>query len=268
MLTIIKKIRSHLNRPSFIEPRFLIIGCQKCGTTSLYNYLIQHPHVSAATKKEIHFFDSNYHKGYAWYKRHFPEPKSKKKSLITGEATPYYILHPHAPARVKATLPDTKLILMLRDPVERAFSHYKHHVKFKVEPLAFDEAIKAESERLDGEWDKMIRDQSYNSYNIQMYSYLTRGVYVTQLERWLAHFPREQVLLLQSEEFFTNPEKAYLETLHFLGLPDHQLDTYQKFNPGKNESISPAARRYLIDYFKPYNERLFRLIRKDFSWQA
>ena len=230
MLTVLKKIRSLFHRRFYTKPRFLIIGCQKCGTTSLYNYLIQHPQVIPASKKEIHYFDSNYHRGATWYKKHFPVDAPKKNPPITGEATPYYILHPHVPARVKAALPDVKLILMLRDPVERAFSHYKHHVKFDIEPLTFEAAIEAEAERLNGEWNKMLQDENYASYNLQMYSYLARGVYVTQLERWWAHFPKEQLLLLQSEDFFANPENAYLETLDFLGLARHQLATYRTFN--------------------------------------
>ncbi len=257
----------HLDK-RILKPRFLIIGCPRCGTTSLYTFLIQHPDGLSASKKEIHFFDTNYDKGNNWYKKHFTitEGSERKKDLITGEATPYYVFHPHAPYRVKKTLPDAKLIVMLRDPVERAFSHYKHHFKLKVEPLRFEEAIRVESERIAGEWDKMLQDKNYDSYALQMFSYLARGVYVDQLKRWFGHFPREQILVLQSEDFFDNPEKIFLQILRFLGLPDHKLISYKKFNANGSESIPNGIRQDLINYFKPHNERLYKLIGKKFSW--
>jgi hypothetical protein len=265
-----KTIFSFLKRPKFLEPSFLIIGCQKCGTTSLYNYLIQHPNVAAAKKKEIHFFDFHYGHGYEWYKKHFPAPNGSKdnKRLITGEATPYYVFHPHVPSRAKESLPNIKLILLLRDPVERAFSHYKYHVKLNIEPLSFEEAVKTETERTAGEWEKMLRDGRYQSYNLQMYSYLARGVYFSQLERWFAHFPREQILLLKSEELFNNPERVFSDAVHFLDLPDHRLESYKKFNPSKIDSIPISTQQYLRNYFRPHNYRLYELIGRDLAWPA
>jgi len=252
-----------------MKPRFLIIGSQRCGTTSLYNYLIQHPNIISASKKEIHYFDTNYDKGNKWYNKHFITMKEskRKKYFITGEATPYYFFHPHAPSRVRKTLPDVRLIVMLRDPGERTFSHYKHHVKLKAESLRFEEAIKLESQRIAGEWDKMLQDKNYNSYNLQMFSYLVRGVYVDQLKRWFEHFPKEQFLVLKSEDFFNNPEDNFLKTLHFLGLPDYKLTAYEKFNSNGNEPMSDSIRRYLTHYFKPHDERLRKLIGENFSWE-
>jgi hypothetical protein len=255
-------------RDLFLNPSFLIIGSQKCGTTSLYNYLAQHPNIIAAAKKEIHFFDCNYDKGYRWYKSHFCETNKHrdKKNVIAGEATPYYIFHPHAPTRVKKTLPGVKLIVMLRNPVERAFSHYKHHVKYKVEPLSFIAAIKAESERLAGELNKMIQNENYQSYNLQMFSYLHRGVYVDQLKRWFAYFSKEQFLILKSEDFFAEPENNFAKTLRFLGLPEYKLMHYKKFNPSQAFSMDNSTREYLINYFRPYNENLYELLGLDFGW--
>lgn len=263
-----KKISAQLNGEIFLEPSFLIIGGQKCGTTSLYNYLIQHPNLIAASKKEIHFFSTNYDKGDEWYKSHFPRTKAfgNKTDVITGEATPYYIFHPHSPARVSKTLPHVKIIVMLRDPVERAFSHYKHHVKLKVEPLTFANAIKAEPERLMDELDKMVQDESYDSYYLQMYSYLARGVYVDQLKRWLDYYPKEQFLILQSEDFFRDPAGTFMKTLQFLGLPEFKLMSYKKFNASQVSSIDQSMREYLTNYFRPYNEDLYELLGSDFDW--
>lgn len=270
MLGVLKrKIIVRATSGPFEKPSFLIIGGQKCGTTSLYNYLIQHPKLMAASKKEIHFFDSNYDKGYEWYKGHFSATYKFRveTDVITGEATPYYIFHPRVPARVRKTLPNVKLIVMLRDPVERAFSHFKHHVKYKEEPLSFVEAIKAESKRLMGEWDKMVQNDNYNSCNLQMFSYMTRGVYVCQLKRWLEYFPKEQFLILPSEDFFRDPEVNFLKTLRFLGLPEYKLMSYKKFNASQVASMDKRIREYLINYFKPYNEELYELLGLDFGWQ-
>ena len=156
---------------------------------------------------------------------------------------------------------------MLRDPVERAFSHYKHHVKHKVEPLTFADAIKAEPERLMCEWDKMVKNEDYDSYNLQMYSYLARGVYVDQLKRWLDYFPREQFLILQSEDFFRNPSYNYLKSLEFLGLPEYKLSTYRSFNASHRSSMDKSMREYLTNYFRPYNEELYELLGLDYGWQ-
>src|SRR2546423_13513556 len=116
-----------------IIPDFLIIGGQKCGTTSLYYYLIEHPNIAPAVRKQMHFFDNRFKKGFGWYKSNFPTIFSKwyktflhKQKFVSGEATPYYLFHPLAASRVHQFLPDVKLIVLLRNPVNRAYSHYNH----------------------------------------------------------------------------------------------------------------------------------------------
>jgi hypothetical protein len=163
-------------------PRFIIIGAQRCGTTSLYSYLIGHPYVASALQKEIHFFDLNFKKGVSWYRTQFPQ--LGEQGFITGEGSPYYIFHPHVPKRIFDTVPRAKLILLLRNPVDRAYSHYHHEVKLGVEPLSFEDAIDREEERLHGQGEKIIADESYYSFNHQHYSYLCRGVYAYQLTVW------------------------------------------------------------------------------------
>src|SRR3990172_222546 len=177
------------------NPDFFIVGAQKCGTTSLYNYLARHPCVLGATKKEIHYFSDLYDEGIGWYKSHFPSLLKKysgilvnRRVLITGEATPFYIFHPHAPERIGKLFPHAKIIMMFRNPVDRAYSHYRYHVKLGAEALSFEDAIAAEPERLADELGKMIADEHYNSYNYKMFSYLKRGIYIEQLRRWLDLF--------------------------------------------------------------------------------
>ena len=159
--------------PLRMMPDFIIIGTQKGGTTSLYRYLIDHPNIAPIYIKEPHYFDIHFHKGIGWYRSHFPTAVEKyyarhveKHDLITGEASPYYLFHPRAPQRVAKTLPKAKLIILLRNPVDRAYSQYQHQLRQPgVEPLSFEEAIAYEEKRLAGEEEKILRDEKYDSFN-------------------------------------------------------------------------------------------------------
>jgi hypothetical protein len=254
-------------------PDFLIIGAQKGGTTSLYSYLCQHPEVVAARTKEVQYFSENFARGSAWYRRHFPVLVSREPQrllgagrLRTGEATPYYLFHPHAPKRVRAGLPRVKLIALLRNPIDRAYSHHRYHVKLGDEVMGFEAAIAAEPERLAGELERMGRDEGYVSDPHRNFSYLARGLYADQLERWLECFPREQLLVIQSERFFADPVAGYRRVIRFLGLSEHELDTYEAANVGSYEDMDPATRARLVDYYQEPNERLYTLLRERFDW--
>ncbi len=206
-------------------PDFLIIGTQKGGTTSLYLYLNEHPNIGGAVIKEIHFFDKNYHLGLSWYRAQFPTPLRKlytrdirKQNYIIGEASPNYIIHPHTPERIAKILPHVKLIALLRNPVERAYSQYRHNVARGYEQLSFADAIEAEEERTREEKEKVLSDEQYNSTVFSRYSYLARGIYVDQLKNWLNFFPEEQLLLLKSEELNSEPTEIFKQTLAFLNV--------------------------------------------------
>ena len=270
--------------PWRLLPSFLIIGTQKGGTTSLYNYLIQHPFVASAFAKEVHFFDNhtcahNFGKGMAWYKSHFEYSlyKSYKKivhqqDLITGEGSPDYLFDPHASRRIAATIPTVKLIVLLRNPVDRAYSHYLHNVRAAYdvgrEMLSFEEAIAQESNRLNGEKQKLLKDETYFSYNYMHYSYLSRGMYAEQLKIWLSLFPQEQIIVLRSEDFFTDPDSIFKQVVDFLDIPTYKLEKYKSYNSrteNKNR-INPVTRERLIEYFKPYNQQLEQLLGINFEW--
>jgi len=169
--------RKKLANKNLQMPDFLIIGAQKCGTTSLYRYLIQHPQIEPAIKKEIHYFDLNYNKPIQWYLNQFPALKTQS-DRITGEATPYYIFHPHAPYRIKEHMPDAKIIVLLRNPVDRAYSHYHYAVERYGETLSFEEALDIENERLAGEMEKFQKNPYYKSRNYRCFSYQKRGIYI------------------------------------------------------------------------------------------
>ena len=175
-------------------PEFIIIGSQRSGTTSLYNYLAGHPYVLPAIVKEVHFFDLAFNNGLNWYRGHFPFTTNGKdgQRIITGEASPYYIFHPHAPGRIARIFPGMKIILLLRNPVDRAFSHYQHEASLGFERLPFDEAVEKESSRLQGEIEKMEQDENYRSFNHQHYSYLSRGIDADQVKTWMKYFPKNR----------------------------------------------------------------------------
>jgi hypothetical protein len=262
-------------------PEFVIIGAQKGGTTFLYQLLSQHPLVEPAASKELHFFDNLFDLGTEWYRRCFPQPKWKNgQRVITGEGTPYYLSHPHAARRTAEVVPQARLIALLRNPVDRAYSHYQMGVRRGYEHLKFEEAIEAEEARLQGERDRMLEDERYDSFEHQRFSYLSRGIYVDQLVRWSEFFSKEQMLVLQSEEFFEHPQAILKVVLTFLDLPhwepedleprgEHDKDKYKRIKRNKGEyadAMDPATRRCLEEYFEPHNKRLYDYLGIDFGW--
>ncbi|MGF1491695.1 MAG: sulfotransferase domain-containing protein [Microcoleaceae cyanobacterium] len=278
------EVYREVTSPLRLEPTFLIIGVQKGGTSSLYEYLIQHAQIAPALVKEVHFFDNhtrahNFGKGMIWYRSHFAYSfqnlfLSAERSLTTGEATPDYLFDPNAPQRVAKYLPSAKLILLLRNPVDRAYSHYLHNVRASAtydpgrEPLSFEDAIAQEDERLKGEQEKLLQDSSYFSYNYSHYSYLSKGIYIKQLEKWLEFFSKEQILILKSEDFFENPPITFAQVLEFLGLQKQALTDYTAYNTREksDSSLSESTRRYLVSHFEPYNQSLYQLTGEDFGW--
>lgn len=252
----VKRADTVLTGNRSVLPSFLIIGTQKGGTTSLYSYLTQHPNVKAAIIKEVHFFDEQYHFGLDWYKTHFPE--SLPEGEITGEASPYYLFHPQVPGRVKQTIPNAKFIVLLRNPIDRAYSHYQMMVRRGMESLPFGEAVRAEHSRLHEEYERMESDPGYNSAICSHFSYLKRGLYNEQLERWFRLFPREQFLILNSEELYERAAECYEKVTDFLGMPEWQLAEYKALHEGGYEKrIDPETFHWLKHYFAPHNRLLF-----------
>jgi hypothetical protein len=172
-------------------PDFIVVGAQKAGTGALRCLMIQHPLILWSSKKEPHFFDLQYNKGAKWYEMLFPERPSSDHLL--GEKSPYYIVHPQVPKRIFSHYPNVKIIMILRNPVSRAYSHYQFNVARNMEKLSFEDAIEAESKRLKGEEKKLQKNPAYRSSKFKHFSYLTRGMYAHQIKRWLKYFPSEQI---------------------------------------------------------------------------
>ena len=259
-------------------PDFLIIGTKRGGTTSLFKYLIQHPEVapifpSIQGIKDVRFFDSNFGKGTLWYRSHFPlrlhrvyAERVKKRRLIAGESTPYYLFHPHAAGRAHQVVPHARLIVLLRNPVDRAYSHYKDEVKTGRETMTFEEAIQQEPMRLKSEWERILDDPNYSSFALEHHSYLAHGIYVDQLKRWLSVFSPDQVAIFWSEDFYEDPANLYRQVLTFLGLAPWELPAYERHNFLPSADMNARTREELTRYFAPHNRRLQELLGVALAW--
>ncbi|WP_307411852.1 sulfotransferase domain-containing protein [Neobacillus ginsengisoli] len=247
-----KSLASHERMPDF-----LIIGAMKCGTTTLYKNLVKHSSIVSARRKELHFFDKDdeFIKGVDWYREQFPllfKKKFKDKSpFITGEASPRYLFIPEVPQRVFEAMPQVKLIVLLRNPVDRAYSHYHHFKRKGLESLSFEEAIKKEENGL--------LDSNINR------NYLARGKYYEQLKRWMNLFSREQFLILKSEDYFRDPIAGINQVCQFLNVQEWNLE-YTKEPSQPYPEMEVGTKERLANYFKPYNEKLYDYLGVNFDW--
>ncbi|MEV4757164.1 sulfotransferase domain-containing protein [Micromonospora sp. NPDC049559] len=258
-------------------PDFLIIGTKRGGTTSLWNYLIRHPLVPrlfpAWNTKSTHYFEENWHRGERWYRSHFPTERQRAAlerryggPTRVGEAAPLYLFHPLVPWRVRELMPRVRLVVLLRDPVERAYSHWKERRGEGKEPLGFAEALAAEPVRTAGERERLIADPYHVSEAYDWYSYRARGRYLEHLTPWLERFDPGQLLVLPSETLYRDPAGTYARVLDFLGLPRHDPGRYEVFNHRRSAPMDPAVRAELTAYYHPYNVALSERLGIAFDW--
>ncbi|HET7555890.1 MAG TPA: sulfotransferase domain-containing protein [Gaiellaceae bacterium] len=247
-------------------PDFLVLGAQKAGTTALYTYLRRHPDLAGPSWKEVSFFDRHWVRGVAWYRGNFPN-NARTRGKLVGEASPSYLFHPLAPERVQEVVPEARLVALVRNPVDRALSHYNHEVALGREPLPFEEALDAEDERLRGEVERMLADPEYFSREWWGHTYKARGRYAEQLERWLAVFPQEQLLVVPTDDLAADPGGAYGRVLAFLGVQPHRLDSYPRVYERQYEPMKPGTRERLAAEFDEPNRRLYELLGRDLGWR-
>jgi hypothetical protein len=254
-------------------PSFIMIGVQRCGTTSLFRTLLEHPQVRRATfRKGVNYFDLNYYRGMRWYQGHFPVAEiARRQTARYGgpaafEASGYYLYHPFALERLARDLPETKLVAMLRDPAERAFSAYKHEYARGFERESFERALELEDERLSGEIDRMREDIRYQSLSHRHHSYRHRGHYAEQLERAFEFFPPAQVHVIDSEAYFDQPARVYRRLLAFLGLNPHEPAGFRQVNARPSGPMLAATRQMLAEYYAPHDERLSKLLGRPLRW--
>lgn len=244
-------------------PGFLVIGAQKGGTTALYAYLRWHPAITGPSWKEVSFFDRHWWRGEAWYRGQFP---LRTGESLLGEASPSYLFHPLAPERARLLVPDVKLIALLRNPVDRAYSQYQHEVALGREPLSFEDALAAEEGRTRGEVERLVADPRAFSRAWWDHTYAARGRYAEQLERWLAVFPHEQLLVVATEELGERPAETYASILAFLGAAPHTLDRYPRVFDRDYAPMRPETRTKLAAGFAAPNRRLEELLGRSFGW--
>lgn len=222
--------------------------------------------------QEVHFFDLAFDRGLEWYRGHFPTQWWHRSALartgagITGESSPYYTFHPLALERIAATLPGVKLIMLLRDPVERAYSHYHHERRRGHEDLSFEEALEAEPERLAGEAERIRANPTYSSFGHQHYSYAARGHYADQIEAMRKLFPPEEIKIVISERLFTEPDAVYADTLDFLGIPSVSRTVMRRYNAGSYPKMPASVRARLNAQFQASNARVAEMLGVDPPW--
>ncbi len=255
-----------------LRPGYLIVGAQKAGTTFLYLELNRHAQIAPALTKEVCYFSDHFGRGLRWYQGFFSSSAGAARSgrVLTGEATPEYLFHPHAAARIAESLPEVKIIVLIRDPVRRAFSQYQHERRLGYEPLAtFEEALGREEERTQGELERVCNDPHYFSYPRMHYAYRARGRYREQLEWLYQHIDPSRVLVLIAEDMFRAPCRTVGQVVDFL-----EIDAWSPSQPGRNDMaaepgmMTSAARRELNDYFIPHNRELGEFLGRDLPWTS
>lgn len=257
--------------PIRIMPDFLIIGMQKSGSSALYDYIIRHPDIYPALRKETHFFElemgkRSYRSYFPTYFKKFLISKIQRKEFRTGEATPNYTFFPFCAKKIYKKIPKAKFIVILRNPVDRAYSQYQMKVRKHQENLSFEEGIEHEKERLQRK--EGVSDiEYYNSDNFNQYAYLSRGLYAEQLKIWFKLFPKDQFFLVSTEELENNEPDILNKIFDFLDLPKFTLKEVEKVFVGDYESkMKDETRKKLIKYFKLHNEKLYKMIGRKFDW--
>ena len=255
-------------------PDFLVLSAGRCGSTSLFAILCDHPQVMAPSFKELHYFDLNSARGLDFYRRYFPMAAHRRVRerelglpVLTGEATTYYLLHPAVPDRVTAALPGVRLVVILRDPVDRAYSHYQLSVRNGVETMSFEDALDAEEERLAGAEERLLVDPAYDRPSHRFHSYVARGLYLPQLERWNARVQPGQLLVVRAEDLFEQPHATIGQITTFLGLAAHPGPLPEPRNRAEYEDMRPETRERLRRCFAAPNEQLEAHLGRGLGWQ-
>jgi hypothetical protein len=248
---------------SRVLPKFLIIGGVRCGTTSLYYDICKHPSVEKAAYDEIGFFDDNYHLGIDWYRSMFPTEKKMNKIqketgfCVTGEDTPFYIWNKSVIEKIKNLITEIKLIVILRNPVDRAYSNYHLSVREGNENRSFKDAIRNDI--------KFINYKKHNNEELTNIdfkkSYIAKGLYYDQLLNWFNTFDKKQICIVFTEDLRDNPEDTMRTIFKFLQLPFFSIKKYEKQKMSDYNDMEKEIRMELSRYYESYNEQLFELIK-------
>ena len=267
----LKKFYRNLTSGSRVLPDFIIIGAGRAGTTALYTYLIQHPSIITASTDndapvaDLHFFEYMISDKISWYKSHFP--RKSKNSFVTGEFTSTYMYHKNVPERIFNLIPKIKLIVILRNPIDKAYSTYNQQSHFNEVTSSFEETIKAEFARID-----LIKNHieytnnNPNFDNYVEYNIIRHGIYFNYLEKWLKIFPKKQIFVVDSNELENFPQQTLNKVFEFLNLSPHEIPNLAKVNVGKYSPMTESTRESLIEFYKPHNAKLNNLLGTNFDW--
>lgn len=265
-------------------PDFLVIGAKRGGTTSFYFDLLEHPGVlqlfpppvpglKGDATKGVHYFDSNYFRGERWYRSHMPTLPTRWITShrqgfapVSGEASPYYLFHPAAAERAYLSVPDARIIVLLRDPVMRTYSHWKERRRGEAESLDFREALEAEADRLRGERERLVADPTYGSYPWEQQSYAAQSRYAESLRPWIERFGRDRVFVTASEDYYADPGQVLGEVHKFLGLPRRVVSSGRVRNAAMGEQLHCEIRSGLAAQFAAPNHDLAELIGRSLPW--
>ncbi|MDC0170587.1 sulfotransferase [Candidatus Nitrosopelagicus sp.] len=260
----LKRGWSGITASSRVLPNFIIAGTVRSGTTSLYNYTCNHPSILPAAYDEIGFFDSNFQLGTMWYQSMFPTKKQmesvqeKTNFCLTGEDTPFYFWNKDAIKRISELIPNCKIIMIFRNPVDRAYSNYQLGKRENKEDLSFEKTIEIEKQ--------IINKGTKNLDFSEPRTYLIKSLYSIQLKNWLTSFSKDQLYFLSTEQLSSKPNETMSGIFNFLGLPGHTLSEFKKEKKAIYPEMNISTRNDLLKFFKSYNNELFSLIGKNFSW--
>lgn len=247
-------------------PDFIIIGETKTGSTSVYNYLLEHPQIKGAidersiiqevkelsdsqlsNSKEIRYYDRYYFKGLDWYKSKFPATDSDE---ITGEATPMYFFRTLTASRLAKDVPKVKLIVLLRNPVDRLYSNFQHNNKYITN------------------WSKKYSsfEEYLNTCSDSDYYLIEKGLYVYTIQKWLKFFPKNQLMIITTEEMRDSPQNGYSKILRFLGVQDYIIERFSLHRTNSYKPMKKETRHLLEDFYMPFNEELEKLLGVKLNW--
>lgn len=253
-------------------PDFLICGAQRSGTTSLFKSLCLHPAVTGPTlRKGVHFFDTGYRHGLDWYRSHFPMHRTLRARwgrprVRVAESSPYYLFHPLAAERIARDLPDVRVVVILRDPVERAHSAHAHETARGFETEPFERAVELEPKRLAGEEARIMADPGYCSHSHQHHGYLARGHYADQLVRMEKHVGRDRMHVVDHADLFDGTARALAGIERFLGLPPGPGTVPGRHNARARSGMPESLRAELAVRFADSDARLATWWGRTPSW--
>lgn len=248
-------------------PTVVIVGAQKAGTTQLYAYMVKHPRVMPGAKKEVDYFSKQADRSVEWYRSRFPlQRQVARKRAHVLEASPSYLPTPSALRQMKTVLPDARIVVLLRDPVSRAFSHYQHRKTRHLESRSFEEAV---ADELRNNAFPPQRGVALRQDAAPMLDYVARGYYALQLELLLKLYARNRVLVIDSANLFADTNAACDRVFNFLGLDSFDVESSKVYNRGYyKEKIDPCVAARLREHYRPYDALLEELLGRPFRWMA